>query len=115
MSSQSQIHPYWMRSAFQPAYEAAMLSGHWPSVQLGAIERRSLQLTAYARDRQGSSPMVGRSRRSALPDRDRAESQVFLSSLRVRITATGRARISGSPVMIGAFSTRPVATAKASA
>ena len=51
----------------------------------------------------------------ALPGRDRAGRQAFLSSLRTRITAAGRARTSGSPVMIGAFSTRPVATAKASA
>ncbi len=37
------------------------------------------------------------------------------SSLRTRTTVDGRARISGSPVMTGAFSRRPVATAKASA
>jgi threonine/homoserine/homoserine lactone efflux protein len=37
------------------------------------------------------------------------------SSLRTRTTVAGRARISGSPVMTGAFSARPVATAKASA
>lgn len=40
---------------------------------------------------------------------------VCRSSLRTRTTVAGRARISGSPVSTGAFSSRPVATANASA
>ena len=41
--------------------------------------------------------------------------QACRSSLRTRTTVAGRDRISGSPVRTGAFSSRPVATAKASA
>ena len=79
-----------------------------------AIFRRSAPVIPR-RMRAISSSRMSKSRVIRRPLASPVSAHLCRSSLRTRTTVAGRARISGSPVSTGAFSSRPVATAKASA